>query len=150
MRLAKEYRETILKVCYMFARDPEQVKDLAQEILLNLWSALPSFEGRSSLRTWVWKVSLYTCISNKEQTKKQQILPPPEFKFDLFNEEDVDALQIKELHKRINKLGLVDRAVIMLWLENMSYRDIGLVMGISEKSVSMRLHRIRERLMAME
>ena len=77
LRLAKEYRETILKVCYMFARDPEQVKDLAQEIMLNLWSALPSFEGRSSLRTWVWKVSLYTCISNKEQTKKQQILPPP-------------------------------------------------------------------------
>jgi RNA polymerase sigma-70 factor (ECF subfamily) len=65
---------------------------------------------------------------------------------DLYTDTDSDTRQIKLLHERINRLGMFDRAIILLWLENMSYEDIGAIVGISEKNVSVRLVRIREQL----
>ncbi len=64
----------------------------------------------------------------------------------LFEDGDDDTLQVKMLYERINSLGLYDRALILLWLDNMSYEEIGAVMGISEKNVSVRLVRIKEKL----
>lgn len=55
-------------------------------------------------------------------------------------------MQIKQLYQRINKLGLVDRSVILLWLEGLSYEEIGAILGISVKNVSFKLVRIKERL----
>ena len=65
---------------------------------------------------------------------------------DLFDENDKDMEQVQMLYKRIQKLGLFDRAIIMLWLENLSYDEIGEIVGISAKNVSVRLVRIREQL----
>lgn len=69
---------------------------------------------------------------------------------DLYNDRDSDTMQIKQLHDRINRLGMFDRAIVMLWLENMSYEEIGSVVGISEKNVSVRLYRIKEQLKKMK
>ena len=69
---------------------------------------------------------------------------------DLYNDEDRDTKQIKMLHDRISRLGPFDRAIILLWLENMSYEEIGAIVGITEKNVSVRLYRIREQLKAMK
>ena len=67
----------------------------------------------------------------------------------LFTDTDTDTKQIQQLYQRINKLGVVDRAIILLWLENMSYEEIGQVVGISTKNVSVRLFRIKEQLKEM-
>jgi RNA polymerase sigma-70 factor (ECF subfamily) len=68
---------------------------------------------------------------------------------DLFKDSDADTGQIKLLHDKINRLELLDRAIILLWLESMSYEEIGAIVGISVKNVSVRLYRIREKLKAM-
>ena len=148
-RIITEYKNTIYMVCYMFSKNNEEVQDLSQEVLINLWRSLPKFERKSSMKTWVWRVSLYTCISQERKSRLRKRLPL-EIDIDLYNDVDSDTLQIKKLHERINRLGMFDRAIILLWLENMSYEEIGSVVGISEKNVSVRLHRIKEPLKTMK
>ncbi|MBQ3148571.1 MAG: sigma-70 family RNA polymerase sigma factor [Alistipes sp.] len=148
-RIITEYKNTIYMVCYMFSKNNEEVQDLSQEVLINLWRSLPKFERKSSMKTWVWRVSLYTCISQERKSRLRKRLPL-EIDIDLYNDVDSDTLQIKKLHERINRLGMFDRAIILLWLENMSYEEIGSVVGISEKNVSVRLHRIKEQLKTMK
>ena len=148
-RIVSQYKNTIYTVCYMFSKSNEQLQDLSQEVLINLWRSLPKFEGKSSIKTWVWRVSLYTCIS-QERNKGRRNSLPLEMDIDLYNDVDNDTMQIKQLHERINRLGMFDRAIILLWLENMTYQEIGSVVGISEKNVSVRLHRIKEQLKTMK
>ncbi len=68
---------------------------------------------------------------------------------DLFNDTDAETVQVKMLHDRISKLGVMDRAIVMLWLENLSYDEIGAIVGITAKNVSVKLVRIREQLKKM-
>lgn len=149
-RIVSEYKNTIYMVCYMFSKNNEQVQDLSQEVLINLWRGLPKFEGKSSLKTWVWRVSLYTCISQERKSHRPKQCDLIDLDIDLYNDSDEETLQIKKLHERINRLGMFDRAIILLWLENMSYAEIGSVVGISEKNVSVRLYRIKEQLKTMK
>ncbi len=149
-RIAHEYKDTIYMVCYMFSQNTAEVDDLYQEILINMWHSLPSFEGRSSLKTWIWRLSLNTCISyDRKRSSKGKALPL-DMQINLYEDTDHDSKQIKLLHDRINRLGVFDRAIIMLWLENMPYEEIGAIVGISAKNVGVRLVRIREQLKNMK
>lgn len=149
-RIAREYKDTIYTVCYMFSQNTAEVDDLYQEILINMWRSLPSFEGRSSLKTWIWRLSLNTCISyDRKRSSKGKALPL-DMQINLYEDTDHDSKQIKMLHERINRLGVFDRAIIMLWLENMPYEEIGAIVGISTKNVGVRLVRIREQLKNMK
>ncbi|MBP3373675.1 MAG: sigma-70 family RNA polymerase sigma factor [Bacteroidaceae bacterium] len=148
-KMVKEYRKTIYTVCYFFSKDTEEVNDLYQEILINLWRGFPAYRGESSLKTWIWRVSLNTC-SNQERKKKSRIQTVPlSVDIDLYNDEDTNSRQIRMLYDRINRLDVFDRAIILLWLENMSYQDIADVVGISVPNVTSRLFRIKEQLKSM-
>lgn len=148
-RMVKEYRKTIYTVCYFFSKDTEEVNDLYQEILINLWRGFPNYRGESSLKTWIWRVSLNTC-SNQERKKKSRIQTVPlSIDIDLYNDDDAGSRQIQMLYDRINRLDVFDRAIILLWLENMTYQDIADVVGISVSNVTTRLFRIKEQLKTM-
>ena len=148
-RMVKEYRKTIYTVCYFFSKDTEEVNDLDQEILINLLKGFPNYRGESSLKTWIWRVSLNTC-SNQERKKKSRIRKVPlSIDIDLYNDEDAGSRQIQMLYDRINRLDVFDRAIILLWLENMTYQDIADVVGISVSNVTTRLFRIKEQLKSM-
>ena len=148
-KMIKEYRKTIYTVCYFFSKDTEEVNDLYQEILINLWKGFEKFRGESSLKTWIWRVSLNTC-NNQEQKKKSNVQTIPlSIDIDLYNDDDVQSKQIQMLYDRINRLDVFDRAIILLWLENMSYQDIASVVGISLSNVTTRLFRIKEQLKSM-
>lgn len=148
-RMVKEYRKTIYTVCYFFSKDTEEVNDLYQEILINLWKGFPNYRGESSLKTWIWRVCLNTC-SNQERKKKSRIQTVPlSIDIDLYNDEDAGSRQIQMLYDRINRLDVFDRAIILLWLENMTYQDIADVVGISVSNVTTRLFRIKEQLKSM-
>ena len=149
-RIVKEHKDTIYMVCYMFSKDSQEVQDLYQECLINLWKSLSSFEGRSNIRTWIWRVSLNTCVSVDRKKRRRGDTLPLELNIDLYNDTDNETKQIKMLHERIHKLGPFDCAIIMLWLENMSYEEIGAIVGISTKNVSIRLFRIKEQLKQMK
>ena len=146
--MVREQKSTIYLVCYMFSKDKSEVDDLVQEVLLNLWRGFGSFEGRSDIRTWVYRVSLNTCISSARKKKRFGTLPL-NMDIDLFDESDADNRQTGLLHRRISRLQPFDRAIVLLWLENLSYEEIGQIVGISTKNVSVRLVRIKEQLKSM-
>ena len=148
-KMVKEHRKTIYTVCYFYSKDTEEVNDLYQEILINLWKGFEKFRGESSLKTWIWRVSLNTC-NNMERKKKSNIQTIPlSIDIDLYNDDDEHSKQIQMLYDRINRLDVFDRAIILLWLENMSYQDIADVVGISLSNVTTRLFRIKEQLKSM-
>ena len=148
-KMVKEYRKTIYTGCYFYSKDSEEVNDLYQEILINLWKGFEKFRGESSLKTWIWRVSLNTC-NNQERKKKSSVQTIPlSIDIDLYNDDDVQSKQIQMLYDRINRLDVFDRAIILLWLENMNYQDIADVVGISLSNVTTRLFRIKEQLKSM-
>lgn len=145
-KLVKEHEQTIYAVCYMFSHDAEDVDDLHQEILLRLWQGYDGFEGRSDIKTWIYCVALNYCINFSDKRKREQTRRTTARESDTSDSDLEKQMQIKQLYQRINKLGLVDRSVILLWLEGLSYEEIGAILGISVKNVSFKLVRIKERL----
>ena len=149
-RVVREQKSTIDTVCYMFSKDNDEVNDLFQEILINLWKGFYSFEGRSDIRTWVYRVALNTCITiDRKKKRRRDKEAKVEMDINLYEDNDADTKQVKKLYERINKLGVFDRAIVLLWLEGMPYDEIGQIVGISSKNVSVKLVRIREELKNM-
>lgn len=146
--MAREYKDIIYTVCYMFSHDENEVADLFQEALINLWRGLPKFKEESNLKGWIYRVTLNTCISldRKKRKRKTEALS---MNVSLFDSADKKVHQSNLLHKRIVRLQPFDRAIVLLWLEDISYEEIGKILGISTKNVSVRLFRIREILKKM-
>lgn len=147
-QLVHRHKETIYTVCLMNAADQDEAQDLMQEALVQLWRAFGSFRGDSSEKTWVWRICSNTCISycRKERKNKDKIqLEVSNF----LTVDEEDSKQIQMLHDRIHRLRPFDRVIALLWMEDLSYEEIGEIVGISAKNVSVRLFRIKEQLRQM-
>ena len=144
--LVREHKQTIYTVCYMFSQDEDEVADLFQDTLVNLWQGLDSFRHEAKPETWIYRVALNTCLS--AERKKKSALQRVELSMEqnLYRDNSHSAVQIRQLHDRIQKLDVVDRAIILLWLEDMSYEEIAAIVGISVKNLSVKLVRIKEQL----
>lgn len=146
--IVKQHKSSIYSVCYMFAKNADEADDLFQEVLINLWKGMDLFRHESKVSTWIWRVSLNTCISaNRKQKRKKEVRLSMDT--NLFESPDEDSRQIRMLHGRIRRLQPFGRAIVMLWLEGLCYDEIGAVVGISVKNVSVRLVRIKEMLKQM-
>ena len=145
-QLVRENKSTIYTVCYMFSHDEEEVNDLFQETLINMWKGIDSFREESKISTWIYRVALNTCLLQERKKKKEVKKVPLTMDVNFFEDNDANSTQVRMLHQRIGKLGLVDRALVMMWLEGMNYEEIGAVMGISSQNVGVKLFRIKERL----
>ena len=151
-QLVERQRQTIYSVCYLFADERQHADDLFQETLIRLWQGFDTFEGRSTEKTWVYRIALNTCINMDRKHRRCKDTSPLELSVDYFaddsswdsTEERNPAAQ--RLHRRIGKLHPFDRALILLWLEDLPYDEIAAILGITVKNVSVRLVRIREKL----
>ena len=146
--VVEKHKSTIYTVCYMFSKDSDEVNDLFQEVLINLWKGFSSFQGKSSIDTWIWRISFNTCITQDRKKKRHETLPLS-MDINLYEDKDDDTQQIQMLYHRIHALKPFDRAIVMLWLEGISYEEIGEIVGITVKNVSVRLYRIKEELKKM-
>ena len=145
-RMVREHKSTIYTVCYMFSNDEDEVSDLFQETLINLWKGYESFRHESKLSTWIYRVAMNTCISADRKKRKLGTKVPLSMDINLYNDEDHETKQVRQLHERIQRLDLIDRALVMMWLEGMNYDEIADVIGISVKNVGVKLVRIKEKL----
>lgn len=145
-RIVREHKNTVFTVCYMFSNDEEEVNDLFQDTLVNLWKGFDSFRNESKIDTWIYRVALNTCISAERKKKRRVKTVPMSMEANLYRDQDVDSRQVQQLHKRIQTLGPIDRAIVLMWLEDMSYDEIAAVIGISPKNVGVKLFRIKEQL----
>lgn len=147
--IVKANKATIFTVCYLFSKEQDEVNDLFQETLINLWRGFDGFQGKCDVKTWIWRVSLNTCLTYERKKKRRVDTVPLTMDINLFTDTDDDTRQVQMLYRRINKLGPLDKAIVLLWLENLSYDEIGQIIGISTKNVSVKLVRIKEQLKKM-
>lgn len=147
-QLVKKHKNTIYTVCFMFSKDSEEVNDLFQEVMIAIWQGLPTFKGQSNIATWIWRISLNTCISC-ERKKKKNVTVPLSMDVDYFEDKDADAQQVRMLYERVHQLKPFDRAIVLLWLEGIPYDEIAAIVGITTSNVATRLFRIREQLKQM-
>lgn len=141
-----EHQNIIHKICFVYSRNIVDKEDLYQEIVLQLWKSYQSFKGKSAFSTWMYRVALNTAIS---MTKKFWFFADTGGLPDIAiqNEQLTDlSEEIKLLYKAISGLDKVEKGIILLWLENKSYREIAETIGISEKNVSVKIVRIKDKL----
>jgi RNA polymerase sigma-70 factor (ECF subfamily) len=138
----------IHKVCIMYENDPDARNDLFQEIVLQLWRSFPSFRGEAKITTWMYRIALNTAISGfRKQTRyvKTEDLQEAHFNISDYSgderEEDSQRLQWA-----IRQLTEIERAMIMMALEEVPYDEIAETIGITQNNVRVRMNRIREKL----
>lgn len=143
------HRQIIYKVCFMYASDDENISDLYQEVTLNLWKAFPRFRGDSKTTTWVYRIAVNTCVSWLRSSSRQpQTIPFTLSMADLFADEQ-EKENLRELYSLINRLGKLERALILLWLDERTYEEIAEILDISVSNVGVRINRIKAKLKAM-
>lgn len=143
-------RNLIYKVCLMYQNDSENIADCYQDIVLNLWQAYPSFKGECKASTWIYRIALNTCVSElRKQQSRPEMVPITCDMTELMGNDEGYMDQIKELYRLISRLNKLERAIILLWLDDKSYDEIAAVMGMSKSNVGVRLLRIKEKLKEM-
>ena len=149
-KLIFENQSLIIKVCNIFCHTQPDKDDLFQDITINLWKGLSSFKGHSKLSTWIYRVSLNTAISSSRKARNRKLLFPDKMPEtgSYPPEQDVgnDDYLIKALYAGIDQLKPVEKAIILLYLEEKSYEEIAEIIGISAKNVSVKLVRLKRKL----
>lgn len=146
LALVKEYRRLIYKVCYLYATDEEHLKDLYQEVLINLWQGFQSFKGDAKISSWIYRVSLNTCISFYRKHSKITDTMPLESLLGLMTDGDEKTVHLREMYRLISRLNRLEKAIILLWLDERSYEEIAEITGLSRNNIASKLKRIKEKL----
>lgn len=150
LSVVREYERIIYKVCYLYATKNAPLNDLYQEVVLNIWKAFGKFRGESKISTWIYRIALNTCISfiRKERNIPEIVTLTQETDW---MTDDGDELQVmlKELHSLINRLGQLDKSIVLLYLEEKSYEDIAEIMGLTVTNVATKLSRVKDKLRKM-
>lgn len=147
--LVRQHKRTIYTVCYMFSTNKDEIDDLFQEILIRLWNGFDQFEGHSSAKTWIYRVALNTAINQDRKERRRPQTVPLTVDIDPYEADNPQTQQIRVLYDRISRLDPIDRSLILLWLEGISYDEIGAIIGISPNNVGVKLTRIKEKLVKM-
>jgi RNA polymerase sigma factor (sigma-70 family) len=152
IRALEQNQQKLLRICSVYAENADDKKDLFQEALINIWQAMPSFESKSSLSTWMFRITLNVCLRLQSRQQKKQThfakmnsITIENIKADETSDEDHERL-IK-LRSCIKKLNDADRAIITLYLEELPYREISEVTGLTENHVAVTVKRIKEKLL---
>lgn len=145
----EQHKQIIYKVCFMYASDDETVNDLFQEVALNLWKSFSRFRGDSKVTTWVYRIAVNTCISWLRVSGKRIKTVPLTFSMTELLSDEQEKENLRELYALINRLGKLERALILLWLEERSYEEIAEILDISVSNVGVRIYRIKAKLVSM-
>lgn len=144
-KLLTENQGIIHKVCNVYFYDNLEKEDYIQEIILELWKAFPNFEGQSKFSTWMYRVALNTAIDilRKENARPRPIgLSGQEFDLQDNQANEISTHQDK-LYRAINLLSPIEKAIIILYLEDYSYKEISEIVGISETYTGVKINRIK-------
>jgi len=147
-QLIKDNQGLIIKVSRLYTNTLEDEEDLFQEIVLQLWRSYDSFKGDSKISTWMYRVALNTAITLfRKKTKSPQTDELLDFHFkDYLDDDDEKQQKISLLYKVIKLLPNVERAIVMMYLDDLPYRDIAENLGITEVNARVKMNRLKKTL----
>jgi RNA polymerase sigma factor (sigma-70 family) len=149
LALINANRGMIFKICNLYCDDPEGRKDLFQEVVLQLWRSWPGFRRESAGSTWLYRIALNTAISDFRKQKRragQRTVALSELEIPGLEEVHSNLPDAGTLHQAIGRLNDIEKAVIMLYLDEKSYEEISAIIGISISNVGVRINRIKSKL----
>jgi len=148
LQLVNEHQPLIHKVCNLYGNTMPDREDLFQEIVIQLWKAYPKFRGESKFSTWLYRIALNTAISGLRRQKNHITSYEPE-KLPTQIQEEYDRShedQLQQLYSAIRQLSEVERALMMLYLEDKSYDEMEDILGINQNNLRVKMNRIKEKL----
>lgn len=146
--LIKQHSRIINKVSYFYATDKLPFDDLRQEIYVNIWVGLKQFRGDSKISTWIYRVAVNSALMALRSSKSNIETVSVDFGLlDLSSEiDDAQKENLQVLHSLINGLEDMEKAIILLWLDEYSYDEIADTLGIKRNTVAVKIHRIKDKL----
>ena len=147
LALLNAHRGVIHRISRTYATGSVDRQDLFQEIVYQLWRSFPSYRRDSSPITWLYRVALNTALTaHRRRTRRPRLVPLEAVPEPAAPPADADDPEAVVLHRAIGRLEEIERALLMCYLEDLSYARIGEILGISESNVGVRLTRIRTKL----
>lgn len=150
--LVQEHQGIIRKVCHLYGRNDADRDDLYQEIVIQLWKAFSSFRGEAKISTWMYRIALNTAISNLRKQSRKVALSFPEFiprDEAETNEEKLKEEKLQQMYAAISRLSEVEKAIVMLYLEDKSYDEMEEILGIGNGALRVKMNRIKEKLRSL-
>jgi RNA polymerase sigma-70 factor, ECF subfamily len=148
-----EHGSSVMKVARAYTLTSDECQDLAQEILLQAWRSLPNFQGKASPATWFYRVALHTAMNWHRKDKPRRSRQQPLVEVQVLvthgasSAEQVQQQEtVEQLYQAIHKLPKTDAALVLLYLDELSYREMAEVLGISESNVGVKLNRAKKAL----
>ena len=149
-----QYQHRIYRLCHSYIKNDEDKLDVFNDIMVRIWRGLEKFDGKSSLSTWIYRITVNTCIDFlriETKRKRRGSELQTDFLESLADPANVEgdfllSSQISDLYKCIENLSVLDKTIISLYLEDLGYREIAVVIGISENHVGVKIHRIKNSL----
>jgi RNA polymerase sigma factor (sigma-70 family) len=145
----KVHGNLLYKVCRMYAFNEADRQDLFQEMVLQCWRSYPTFKGDAKISTWLYRVALNTAIAGLRKQKNNVTKYPGEIIADSIVDDITwiaEEEQLQQMYGAISKLGEVDRAIVMLYLDDHSYEEMEDILGIREATLRVKMTRIKDRL----
>ncbi|MGM0613834.1 MAG: RNA polymerase sigma factor [Bacteroidota bacterium] len=151
--LLEQHDSRIRSICRYYARDKSFQDDLYQEVVMHIWKSMDSFRGDAQWGTWIYRVAMNTVMGAAGKELHHRKIYMTQSSPDLvlqFVDEPPQAIYPEEMHQwleaEINQLNIIDRALVVLFLEGVGGKEIASVVGLTEPNVRVKLHRIKEQL----
>jgi len=149
-QLLKENTHKIYRICRIYASDPIEPQDLFQEVIFQIWKSLPNFKGKSSIDTWVYRIALNVCLRAKMKLDKTNQKTARFDAIQFMPAEEVappfEAEKFTYLKECIATLNESDTSIIVLYLDELSYKEISEITGLTENHIAVKMKRIRKKL----
>jgi RNA polymerase sigma factor (sigma-70 family) len=146
--LVEEHKRILYKVCNSYCRERDSRDDLAQEIMIQLWRSFSNFDGRCRFSTWMYRIALNVAISfyRKESTRARHVISDEQYLLEAADETESLPEDIRLLYQFIEGLDPLNKALILLYLDDNSYREIADVLGITETNVATKISRLKNKM----
>jgi RNA polymerase sigma-70 factor, ECF subfamily len=146
--LVDEHRKILYKICHSYCRDRDSREDLAQEILVQLWRSFGKFDGRCRFSTWMYRIALNVAISvyRRESARARYVISDEARVLEAVGERDSQPEVVQLLYRFIDGLDPLHKALILLYLDEQSYREIADVLGITETNVATKINRLKNKM----
>lgn len=145
-QLILQHQKIIYKVCNLYVDNKTDKEDLYQEICLQAWKSYHLFRGEAKFSTWLYRIALNTAITYIKKEIKSVKTVFSESLPDFYFEDDNTKDQFKAMYKAINNLSKIDKALVLLYLEDLSYSEIAETLGITANNVAVKMNRIKIKL----